>query len=104
MQYDPTLHSAVAVARARTVVVLLKRLQVVAALSSGRSNRFGHRRLQRLLRHHSNSSNSSSSVNNNNNNNSLPVGRLHPRRPRVASRVPLSVVVVAVVGGRASNA
>ena len=48
-------------------------------------------------------SNNSSSVNNNNNN-SLPVGRLHPRRPRVASRVPLSVVVVAVVGGRASNA
>ena len=103
MQYVPTLLSAVAVARARTAVVVLKGLQVVATVSSGSSNRFGHRRPRRLLRHRSNSSNNSSSVNNNNNN-SLPVGRLHPRRPRVASRVPLSVVVVAVVGGRASNA
>jgi hypothetical protein len=103
MQYVPTLLSAVAVARARTAVVVLKGLQVVATVSSGSSNRFGQRRLRRLLRHRSNSSNNSSSVNNNNNN-SLPVGRLHPRRPRVASRVPLSVVVVAVVGGRASNA
>ena len=102
MQYVPTLLSAVAVARARTAVVVLKGLQVVATVSSGSSNRFGQRRLRRLLRHRSNSSNNSSSVNNNNN--SLPVGRLHPRRPRVASRVPLSVVVVAVVGGRASNA
>ena len=103
MQYVPTLLSAVAVARARTAVVVLKGLQVVAPVSSGSSNRVGQRRLRRLLRHRSNSSNNSSSVNNNNNN-SLPVGRLHPRRPRVASRVPLSVVVVAVVGGRASNA
>ena len=103
MQYVPTLLSAVAVARARTAVVVLKGLQVVATVSSGSSNRVGQRRLRRLLRHRSNSSNNSSSVNNNNNN-SLPVGRLHPRRPRVASRVPLSVVVVAVVGGRASNA
>jgi len=103
MQYVPTLLSAVAVARARTAVVVLKGLQVVATVSSGSSNRFGQRRLRRLLRHRSNSSNNSSSVNNNNNN-SLPVGRLHPRRPRVASRVPLSVVVVAVLGGRASNA
>ena len=104
MRYDPTLLAGVAEAMARTAVVVLKGLQVVATVSSGSSNRFGQRRLRRLLRHRSNSSNNSSSVNNNNNNNSLPVGRLHPRRPRVASRVPLSVVVVAVVGGRASNA
>ena len=103
MQYVPTLLSAVAVARARTAVVVLKGLQVVATVSSGSSNRVGQRRLRRLLRHRSNSSDNSGSVNNDNHN-SRPVGRLHPRRPRVASRVPLSVVVVAVVGGRASNA
>ena len=58
--------------------------------------------LCRPLRHRS--SRSSSVNNNNNNNNSRPVGRLHPRRPLVVSRVPLLPVVVVVVGGRASNA
>ena len=72
------------------------------AVSFGSSNRFDPwllcRPLRRALRHRSSSS---SSVNDDDNkNSSRPVGRLHPRRPRVASRVPLSPVVVVVKRGK----
>jgi len=100
MRYDPTLPAAVAEAGARIIVVVLSEVQVVAAISFDTSSRIGPRHLRRLLRHHSSSSSSSSSVNNS----SRPVGRLHPRRLQVASRVPLPPKVVVVAGGTGSNA